>query len=286
MTERAPTNPPTPPSGPGPSRRGPGRRWVVALVGIAGVAVAGLLAWIVLFGGEAPSTADIDDAVGAVASPSPTASAPPSAEPQPSSAASTGPSAAPSDGPSGEGLDGPWQVDTSIGSFDDFSSSWAGFRVDEVLAQGIGRTTAVGRTPGVSGSLEFRGTVVDSATVEVDLTRIVSDRTRRDGAIQRSLDTASFPTATFVLTRPLDLGGEPAEGTTLTGTAVGELTIHGVTRPAEFALEARLVGDVVAVVGSAAVAFSDFDVRMPSAPIVVSVEDDGILELQLFFVPL
>jgi len=30
--------------------------------------------------------------------------------------------------------------------------------------------------------------------------------------------------------------------------------------------------------------FSDFDVRMPSAPIVVSVEDDGIIELQLFFV--
>jgi hypothetical protein len=38
-------------------------------------------------------------------------------------------------------------------------------------------------------------------------------------------------------------------------------------------------------VGSTRVTFSNFGVSMPSAPIVVSVEDTGILELQLFFRP-
>jgi polyisoprenoid-binding protein YceI len=269
---------PTAPIAPIASTR---RRWLLVVVaGLAAAALAGVAVWALFLSGDAPSAVDIEDATGAIASPTPPATAAPSISPDAS--ASEAPGA--SEPPAGEGTDGTWTVDTSVGSFEDFSSSWAGFRVDEVLGQGIGRTTAVGRTPGVAGSLEFRGTVVESASVEVDLTRIVSDRARRDGAIQRSLDTATFPTAMFLLTEPLDLGGAPTEGTTLTGTAVGELTIHGVNRPAEFAIEARLVGDVVAVVGSTAVVFSDFGVRMPSAPIVVSVEDDGIIEVQLFLV--
>jgi polyisoprenoid-binding protein YceI len=67
------------------------------------------------------------------------------------------------------------------------------------------------------------------------------------------------------------------------GAQHGDLTIHGVTQSIVFPLEARLVGDTIVVVGSTAVTFSDFGVTMPSAPIVVSVEDNGILELQLFF---
>jgi hypothetical protein len=57
-----------------------------------------------------------------------------------------------------------------------------------------------------------------------------------------------------------------------------------VTKSVEFPLEGRLVGETVVVVGSIPVVFSDFGVSMPSAPIVVSVEDDGILEVQLFLV--
>lgn len=66
-------------------------------------------------------------------------------------------------------------------------------------------------------------------------------------------------------------------------TAVGELTIHDVTQPAEFALEAQLVNGTVVVVGSTDVVFSDHDVEVPSSPIVLSVEDHGTLELQLLF---
>ncbi len=276
MTDRSPTTPA--PSDASATRR----RWLlVGLAAIAGIVVAGAAVWFLFLGGDAPSAVDIDDAVGAVSSPSPAASA--AASPEPSSDGSSEPSVPVASAPAGDGLDGSWSVDTSVGSFDDFSNSWVGFRVDEVLGQGIGRTTAVGRTPGVVGTLEFSGSTVETATIEADLTRIVSDRTRRDGAIQRSLETSTFPTATFVLTEPLDLGAQPSEGETLSGTAVGDLTIHGVTRPAEFAVEARLAGDVVVVVGSTEVVFSDFGVDMPSAPIVVSVEDDGVLELQLFF---
>ena len=49
------------------------------------------------------------------------------------------------------------------------------------------------------------------------------------------------------------------------------------------AVSAALRGQNVVVVGSWPIAFGDFGVSMPSAPIVVSVEDNGLLEWQIFF---
>jgi len=43
------------------------------------------------------------------------------------------------------GIDGTWTVDTEIGDFEDFSGSWVGFRVAEVLER-FGDAEAVGRT--------------------------------------------------------------------------------------------------------------------------------------------
>jgi hypothetical protein len=48
-------------------------------------------------------------------------------------------------------------------------------------------------------------------------------------------------------------------------------------------VDGQRVGDTVVVVGSLPVDFTAFDVTMPAAPVVVSVEDNGDLEWQLFF---
>ncbi len=48
-------------------------------------------------------------------------------------------------------------------------------------------------------------------------------------------------------------------------------------------LEAGRGGESVIVVGSWPIEFGDFGVSMPSAPVVVSVEDNGLLEWQIFF---
>jgi len=182
---------------------------------------------------------------------------------------------------SAEGIDGTWSVDTSIGSFDDFSSSWVGFRVSEVLNPG-GEVDAVGRTPVVSGQLDASGSVIESAMIEVDLTTITSDRPRRDGAIQRSLGTGEFPTATFAFSEPVDLLSVPVEGEPFNVSVPGTVTIRDVTQDVEFQLQGQRAGDVVVVVGSLPVDFTSFGVTMPTAPIVVSVEDNGDLEWQLF----
>jgi polyisoprenoid-binding protein YceI len=186
------------------------------------------------------------------------------------------------DGSMLSGIDGTWTIDTELGDFADYSSSWVGFRVAEVL-QGLGDVDAVGRTPAVGGSLVANGTIIESATIEVDLTTISSDQPRRDPAIQRALDTVEFPTATLATREPVDLGAVPVDGEPFTATAPATLTIRGVTQDVDVALTGQRAGDVVVVVGTLPVDFTSFGMTMPTAPIVVSVEDAGDLEWQLFF---
>ncbi len=181
-----------------------------------------------------------------------------------------------------DSIDGTWTVDTSIGDIGDGSSTFVGFRVNEVLDPG-GDTTAVGRTPDISGQLDVSGTVIESFMLEADLTTLATDNNFRNGAIQRTLATDQFPSATFVSTEPVDLGQVPPEGEVFTVSVPGTLTIKDVSQDIVVDLEGGRAGGNVVVVGSWPIAFGDFGISMPSAPIVVSVEDSGVLEWQIFF---
>ena len=68
-------------------------------------------------------------------------------------------------------------------------------------------------------------------------------------------------------------------------TAVGDLTIHGETQSVEFPLEAQLVDGTVVLVGFLDLTFSDYGVEAPTSPIALSVDDNGILELQFLLTP-
>ena len=236
------------------SRRHRLLRWSLAAVAVVFIAVGAFVWW--FFRGDAPDAVSIGNAVAQV---------------QDTEAASTG-------------VSGTWSVDTSIGEFnyEDSTGTFVGFRVDEQLS-GIGSTTAVGRTPEVSGTLEIDGTTLTSVTIEADMTAITTNESRRDDKVQSALGTAEFPTATFVLTEPIELGAAAADGEPVSTTATGELTIHGVTTTVTIPIEAQLVDENIVVVGSLDIVFADYGVSVPSAPIVVSAEDQGVVEFQLFF---
>jgi polyisoprenoid-binding protein YceI len=183
-------------------------------------------------------------------------------------------------------ISGSWTIDTESGEFDFESATgtFVGFRIEEELAV-VGSTTAVGRTGDVTGSIEIDGTTLTAATFEVDVTTITTNDSRRDDRVQSALETGEFPTATFTLTEPVELGEGAANGDAISVVAVGELTIHGVTRAVQFPLEAQLTSGTVVVVGSLDIVFSDYDVEVPESQIVVSVEDNGVLELQFLLTP-
>lgn len=203
--------------------------------------------------------------------------------PEATSAGATEPSAGENttavDDPSGT-----WAVDTGIGEFNfaDATSTFVGFRVAEELST-VGETEAVGRTPSVSGELTIAGSELSAATIEADFTLIASDIPNRDGAMQRAMNVAEHPTGTFTLTDPVDFGGVPVEGETITFSAVGDLTVNGITNPVELEMEAQVAEGNILVVGRTPVVFADYDITAPQAGPVVAIADNGTVELQLWF---
>jgi polyisoprenoid-binding protein YceI len=240
-------------------------RWLVVALLVPLAVVAGGL-WFFVLRHHAPPPTSLDQALAGIEAPAAAAPA----------------GAASATAPVASAVEGTWSVDRTITNAQG-TGSYTGFRVDEVLS-GVGSSTAVGRTSSVEGTLTVQGSTLTAATVNANLTGVTSNDSRRDSAIQRALGTSRYPNATFVLTTPVDVGTVPAEGQRITVAATGDLTIHGVTRPVTIDLEAQLQNGVLVVVGSTEVSFSDFNVTAPTAPVVASVDDHGIVELQLYFV--
>jgi polyisoprenoid-binding protein YceI len=167
-------------------------------------------------------------------------------------------------------VDGVWKVT---------SGSQVGYRVQETLfAQSH---TAVGRTSAVTGSLTISGTNVTAAAFSADLTKVTSDQSLRDEQFQgRIMDTATYPTATLTLTRPIALGTVPNEGVTVTESAAANLTMHGTTRTVTFQVMARHSGATIEVSGAIPITFANWNISNPSGG-PATTGNTGILEFLL-----
>ncbi|MGA0879770.1 MAG: YceI family protein [Ilumatobacteraceae bacterium] len=161
------------------------------------------------------------------------------------------------------------------------SASTLGYRVPEVLG-GVD-TEGVGRTNQVKGSITVAGTMITAASFSVDVATITSDSSRRDGQfIGPIMDTATYPTATFELTQPIELGAIPEPGTQITATATGALTMRGTTVPVTFTVTAEYSPSTIGVFGSIPIVFADYGIPNPSNPFVTT-GDSGLLEFVLAF---
>ena len=235
------------------------------------VLIAAVAVWWFVLRSDAPAPVSLDEAVAAVTGDETTTTS--SVDTTTTTTATVTTEAADSGG-----IEGDWATVAGNGSF-------AGYRVEEELAN-IGFTTAAGRTEDVIATLTIAGDQVTAVDVEVNMQTLQTDDDRRDRAIRnQALETNDFPIGRFTLTEPITLPAAAAAGEAFTITAVGDLELHGVTNQVEIALEAQLVDGVIAVVGSAAILFEDYDIQQPTAPILLGVEDNGLMEFQLLFEP-
>ena len=158
--------------------------------------------------------------------------------------------------------------------------SQAGYRVQEVL---LGQsTTAVGRTTELWGSLTVAGTSVVKGTFTANMADVVSDQSERNHSFRTQImDVAMYPTATFTLTEPIDLGNIPGDGTVRNFSAAGTLDMHGVTKAVSFPVSAERLGDEIAVLADIPILFSDWNIANPSIGGFVNTADKGTLELLL-----
>jgi polyisoprenoid-binding protein YceI len=161
------------------------------------------------------------------------------------------------------------------------SESTIGYRVKEVLG-GVD-TEGVGRTNQVNGSLTIQDTTLLSTVFEIDVASIKSDSSKRDSQFSGNImDTATYPTATFRLLTPIELGSIPADDQNITATAQGELTMHGVTQQVSFDVTAKIANGIIGVLGSIDITFADYGIANPSNAFVTT-GDTGLLEFVLAF---
>ena len=236
-----------------------------------GIALAVLIAavWWLFFWGDTPEAVDVEAANTQL-------------DVDLAEATDDAPAAAPD--PFDGDIDATWVVDDEIGEFDfeTASGSFAGFRVDEELTVPYGDVVAVGRTGGVSGTVTIDGGRLTGTDITVDMGSITSNDARREFPIRRAVMANEFPTATFVLTSPVDLPAGLATGETVSVDATGDLTVAGTTNEATFTIDALVRDDGFGVItGSATITWEDYGVTPPNAPIVVSIDESGIIEFQL-----
>jgi polyisoprenoid-binding protein YceI len=161
--------------------------------------------------------------------------------------------------------------------------SAARYRVQEELAT-VGVTEAVGETRAVLGSIVLgpNGLPVPCSRFDVDLRTLQSDEARRDNYLyENTLETATYPLATFVLRGVEGLDGPLAEGEETTFTLLGDLTVKDTTRLVAWQATAAVQDG--ALTGSAATEFEmpEFGIEPPSVRIVVSLDETVRLEMDL-----
>lgn len=160
----------------------------------------------------------------------------------------------------------------------------ARYKVEEVLAN-TGFKVATGETRDVAGSIAFDadgGVVSDGSRIAVQAATLRTDSNRRDGYVRnRTLLTDTYPEVVF---QPTSVDGLPASIADASGpvgfTITGDLTVRDQTKEVTWDAMAEFAGDGTAT-GFASVMFTfeDFGMDKPRVAIVVSVEDEILLEL-------
>ncbi len=166
------------------------------------------------------------------------------------------------------------------------SGSLAGYRVREQLASFAAPSDAVGRTSAITGTFSLTqsasGYGVTAASFSVDVSKLTSDQSRRDQRIHsQGLESDRYPTATFTLTSPIALPADAASGQTIHVSAIGDLTIHGVTKSVTIPIVAQMTGSKIELVGSITFPFSQFGMTPPSICGFVTVQSNATMEFQL-----
>ena len=165
----------------------------------------------------------------------------------------------------------------------------ARYFVREQLASISFPSDAIGVTDGITGQVVLDASghlVADSSKFVADVSRLKSDRDMRDGYIKRrTLETDRFPTVQLVLRELRGIPDPLPDSGRVTFTLVGDLTVHGVTRPTTWSVTAGFRNGAVRGTASTGFTFDDFGIAKPRVFSVMSVADSIHLVYDFNLVP-
>jgi polyisoprenoid-binding protein YceI len=165
----------------------------------------------------------------------------------------------------------------------DPAGSEARFKAREQLAGRDLPNDAIGKTKAIQGAIgvDKQGAILaDQSKFEVDLRTLASDQSRRDGFIKsNTLNTSQFPSAVFVPTAVTGLPSPIPESGEGAFKLIGNMTIHGVTKPATWDVTVKKSGNQLTGTASTVIKLTDYGMTPPRVPVVLSIEDNITLEL-------
>lgn len=139
-----------------------------------------------------------------------------------------------------------------------------------------------GETRGVTGQIVIgEGDKIDTtkSRITVDLTTLKTDNSSRDAQLKRqSLETEKFPNAVLVPTNLLGLTGPIPLNGELTFSLIGQLTIHGTTKPTTWTVTATAKDGKYTGTAKTTITFEQFELTKPKSPRVLSIRDEIRLE--------
>jgi polyisoprenoid-binding protein YceI len=162
-------------------------------------------------------------------------------------------------------------------------TSTASYVAQEELAT-VGANEVIGTTNAIIGSilLDEEGNPLMCSNFAVDLRTLETDESRRDNFLrENTLESETYPFATFVLASVEGLDGPIEDGETVTMQLVGDLSIHGVTRSTTWEAEITRDGETLTGTASHTFLIADYDMEKPIVGPVVSIEDEIVLRIDI-----
>jgi polyisoprenoid-binding protein YceI len=175
---------------------------------------------------------------------------------------------------------------TTGGRWSVASGSQAGYRVREKLAFLPAESDAVGRTSQITGAASLTSSdgrvTITAASFDVAVSTLKSDRSMRDEKIHEiGLESGRYPTATFVLSKPVTLPASASSGKVVHTAITGVFDIHGTSKLETLPVEFSLSGSTLQAAGALTFPWSEFGMTAPSVGGFVNVTGKATMEFDL-----
>src|SRR5712691_1982924 len=154
---------------------------------------------------------------------------------------------------------------------------------EDLILQNKPNNAAIGTTHSVQGSFKIRTGVsplVAAMNITVDLRTLQSDAQRRDNYVrQNTLQTDTYPYATFISVSTQVLPASYSDGQTVHFQLTGNLTMHGKTNKEVFDVQGKVVGKTVTGTATSTIYMTDFGIQPPNLANIAIAQNKVVITL-------
>jgi YceI-like domain len=139
---------------------------------------------------------------------------------------------------------------------------------ENLVFQNKPNNDAIGTTHLVQGSFKIKtgsAPTIEGMNIQVDLRTLQTDSAMRDNYVrQHSLQTDTYPYATFVSVNTQGLPSSYSDGQSVHFQLIGNMTMHSKTNREVFNLQGKVVDNTITGTATSTIYMTDFDIQPPN----------------------